>query len=49
MQILFATGRKPRTKDIGLEDVGVKFDDKGKLEVRSSGHLSIHCESPTMP
>ncbi|CAL5227621.1 g10625 [Coccomyxa viridis] len=40
-QILFATGRKPRTKDIGLEDVGVKFDDKGKLEVDEHSRSNV--------
>lgn len=33
VQVLFATGRKPKTEGIGLEEVGVKLNDKGGLEV----------------
>ncbi len=33
VQVLFATGRKPRTKGIGLEEVGVKLSEKGAIEV----------------
>lgn len=32
-QVLFATGRKPNTKDIGLEKAGVELDDKGGVKV----------------
>ena len=38
MQVLFATGRKPRTKGIGLEEAGVKLSDKGQFEV---GRLAL--------
>ncbi|KAK9906912.1 hypothetical protein WJX75_010028 [Coccomyxa subellipsoidea] len=32
-QVLMATGRKPKTQNIGLEDIGVELDDKGGLKV----------------
>ena len=32
-QVLMATGRRPHTKDLGLEDVGVKMSSKGMIEV----------------
>lgn len=31
--VMLATGRKPRTRDIGLEAVGVQLDDKGAIKV----------------
>jgi glutathione reductase (NADPH) len=31
--ILFATGRSPNTKDLGLENAGVEISDKGAVEV----------------
>ena len=31
--ILFATGRKPNTEDLGLENTGIKTDDKGHIQV----------------
>lgn len=33
--ILFATGRSPNTKDLGLEDAGVEISDKGAVVVDS--------------
>ena len=32
-QVLFATGRKPKTKGIGLEKAGVELDDQGGVKV----------------
>ncbi len=32
-QVLMATGRKPKTQNIGLEDVGAEIDEKGGLKV----------------
>ena len=32
-QVLFATGRKPNTKDLGLETAEVELDDKGGVKV----------------
>ncbi|WP_147125518.1 FAD-dependent oxidoreductase [Shimia ponticola] len=32
-QVLFATGRTPNTKDLGLEDVGVKIGRRGEIIV----------------
>jgi dihydrolipoamide dehydrogenase len=34
--VLVAIGRKPYTEGLGLEDVGVKLDDRGRIEV--DGH-----------
>src|SRR5690606_4930606 len=31
--VLFATGRKPNADDIGLQDAGVEFNDKGAIVV----------------
>jgi hypothetical protein len=36
-QVLMATGRKPKTKGIGLEDIGVELDEKGSIKVRLHG------------
>ena len=33
-QVLMATGRKPKTKNIGLEDIGAEIDEKGGLKVK---------------
>lgn len=35
-QVLFATGRKPNTKNMGLEELGVELDSKGGVKVTSS-------------
>lgn len=34
-QVLMATGRKPKTQNIGLEDIGVELNEKGGLKVPS--------------
>lgn len=40
--ILYATGRVPRTKDLGLEAAGVKLNDKGAIVVSVlSCHSSV--------
>ena len=41
--VLFATGRKPNTKELGLEDVGVTLGEKGELKV-SVGISYIICQ-----
>ena len=38
-EILFATGRKPNTKGLGLEEAGVDLDDKGGVKVGASSIL----------
>jgi glutathione reductase (NADPH) len=35
-QILFATGRKPNTKGIGLESAGVELDEQGGVKVTNN-------------
>lgn len=44
-QVLLATGRKPRTKGIGLEGVGVELDDEGSLKVWSAAALKSPCSA----
>ena len=39
---LVAIGRRPYTDNLGLENVGVKADDKGRIEV--NGHLETNVE-----
>ena len=38
--IMYATGRKPRTEDLGLEKAGIKTDKNGAIVVRRA---SNHC------
>lgn len=38
--ILFATGRRPNTDDVGLENVGVKVTDRGFVQVDSAMRTS---------
>jgi glutathione reductase (NADPH) len=40
-QVLFATGRVPNTKGLGLEDVGVEVDDKGAVKVDADNKSSV--------
>ncbi|CAN6299431.1 unnamed protein product [Urochloa humidicola] len=39
--VMFATGRKPNTKNLGLEDVGVKMDDNGAIVVDEYSRTSV--------
>ncbi|WP_010543489.1 glutathione-disulfide reductase [Sphingomonas elodea] len=39
--VLFATGRVPNTKGLGLEDVGVVLDDKGAVKVDADNRSSV--------
>jgi dihydrolipoamide dehydrogenase len=40
-QVLAAVGRSPNTEGIGLEDVGIKTNEKGFIEVSPEGRTSI--------
>jgi glutathione reductase (NADPH) len=46
-QVLMATGRKPKTQNIGLEDIGVELDDKGGLKVTPDCEISIRLHPQT--
>ncbi|WP_404335498.1 glutathione-disulfide reductase [Sphingomonas sp. MMS12-HWE2-04] len=39
--VLFATGRVPNTKGLGLEEVGVELDDKGAVKVDADNQSSV--------
>ncbi|CAA7046125.1 unnamed protein product [Microthlaspi erraticum] len=39
--VMFATGRKPNTKNLGLEDVGVKLAKNGAIEVDEYSRTSV--------
>ncbi|CAA2975711.1 glutathione reductase, chloroplastic-like [Olea europaea var. sylvestris] len=39
--IMFATGRKPNTKNLGLESVGVKLKENGAIEVDEYSQTSV--------
>ncbi|KVH94338.1 FAD-dependent pyridine nucleotide-disulfide oxidoreductase [Cynara cardunculus var. scolymus] len=39
--VMFATGRKPNTKNLGLETVGVKLDKNGAIEVDEYSRTSV--------
>ncbi|CAN6288213.1 unnamed protein product [Urochloa humidicola] len=39
--VMFATGRKPNTKNLGLEDVGIKMDDHGAIVVDEYSRTSV--------
>ncbi|MFL6724946.1 MAG: glutathione-disulfide reductase [Sphingomicrobium sp.] len=40
-QVLFATGRKPNTRGMGLEDVGVDMGEKGEVKVDADNRSSV--------
>lgn len=40
-QILYATGRKPRTRDMGIENIGVKTDDNGAVIIDETYQTNI--------
>lgn len=40
-QVLYAIGREPRTKDLGLEAVGVKLNDAGFIVVDAQENTSV--------
>jgi glutathione reductase (NADPH) len=40
-QVLFATGRSPNTKGIGLETVGVEMAEKGQIKVDADSRSSV--------
>ncbi|KAL5702082.1 glutathione-disulfide reductase [Ranunculus cassubicifolius] len=39
--VMFATGRRPNTKNLGLEDVGVKMTKNGAIEVDEYSQTSV--------
>ncbi|QFT60447.1 Glutathione amide reductase [Sulfitobacter sp. THAF37] len=39
--VLFATGRDPSTKDMGLEDIGVKLGRRGEIEVDDYSQTAV--------
>uniref|UniRef100_A0A7N0SYA3 Glutathione reductase n=1 Tax=Kalanchoe fedtschenkoi TaxID=63787 RepID=A0A7N0SYA3_KALFE len=39
--VMFATGRKPNTKNLGLESAGVKLDKNGAIEVNEYSQTSV--------
>ncbi|CAD6205138.1 unnamed protein product [Miscanthus lutarioriparius] len=39
--VMFATGRKPNTKNLGLENVGVKMDEHGAIVVDEYSRTSV--------
>lgn len=40
-QLLFATGRKPNTEDLGLEELGVELGEGGKVKVDADNRSSV--------
>jgi glutathione reductase (NADPH) len=40
-QVLFATGRKPNTKGLGLESAGVEAGEKGQIKVDADNRTSV--------
>lgn len=40
-QVMMATGREPKTKGLGLEEVGVELTSKGAIKVDDHSHTSV--------
>ncbi len=40
-KVLFATGRAPNSRDMGLEDIGVKIGRRGEIEVDSYSQTAV--------
>ena len=40
-QVLFATGRKPNTSDLGLEATGVEVGEKGQIKVNADNQSNV--------
>jgi glutathione reductase (NADPH) len=40
-KVMFATGRRPNVKGLGLEAAGVRLDDKGAIAVDEFSHTSV--------
>jgi glutathione reductase (NADPH) len=40
-ELLFATGRKPNTEGLGLEEIGVEVGDKGQVKVDADNRSSV--------
>ena len=40
-RVLVSTGRKPNTEGLGLENVGVKLDDKGRVKVNDQFQTNV--------
>jgi len=40
-QVLLAVGRKPRVEGYGLEDLGIKLDDRGRVQVDAFSRTNI--------
>jgi glutathione reductase (NADPH) len=40
-QVLFATGRKPNSKGLGLQDIGIRVNETGAIEVNQQMETSI--------
>jgi glutathione reductase (NADPH) len=40
-ELLFATGRRPNTKNLGLEEAGVELGDEGQIKVDADNRSSV--------
>lgn len=41
-QVLYATGRKPKSEDLGLEEVGIELNKKGAITVNEFSKTSVN-------